>query len=270
MKRRRSTIVVSLFPFLSILACVIGVITFMIAYSVLAQIDPEAVQEAEVRAEEDARLGREYLALQKKLETAEAVLSEFQKLKGSLQENRDAVASRNASLEKLQADLSRMIGNHPSKAKLLAQTTQFEQRINELQPQLKERLDKISALQAAVKKQQNVSRKPQHSKVIVRPSGSGTKEKIRPIFVDCLDTGLMVHHGPEPWLVKRSDLAKNAKWLSLLKEIYAGGKKTVVFLVRPNGIGTYNAVRNVALRHEVNNGKIPVNGLGELDLSFFR
>jgi cell fate (sporulation/competence/biofilm development) regulator YlbF (YheA/YmcA/DUF963 family) len=270
MKRRRSAIVVSLFPFLSILACVIGVITFMIAYSVLSQIDPEAVQETEARVAEEARLGQEYLHLQKELETAEVVLTEFRKLNVSLQENKETAEARKKALDKLIVDLGRMIGNHPKKAKLLAQATQFEQRINELQPLLKERLEKIVELQAAVNKQRADAKIPRVGKVVVRPSGSGTKGKIRPVFVDCLDLGVMVHLGSEPWLVKRSDLAKNAKWLSLLKETSAAGKKTVVFLVRPNGVGTYNSARNVALKLDVNNGKIPVDGMGELDLSFFK
>ena len=43
----------SLFPFLSILACVIGILTLMITAIVIAQIDPESVNEKRVAALED-------------------------------------------------------------------------------------------------------------------------------------------------------------------------------------------------------------------------
>ena len=44
---------ISLFPFLSILACVIGILTLMITAIVIAQIDPESVNEKIETALED-------------------------------------------------------------------------------------------------------------------------------------------------------------------------------------------------------------------------
>ena len=54
MKKKKADLQISLFPFLSILACVIGILTLMITAIVIAQIDPEAVNEKiEIALEDD-------------------------------------------------------------------------------------------------------------------------------------------------------------------------------------------------------------------------
>jgi Na+-transporting methylmalonyl-CoA/oxaloacetate decarboxylase gamma subunit len=54
LKKKKADLQISLFPFLSILACVIGILTLMITAIVIAQIDPEAVNEKiETALEED-------------------------------------------------------------------------------------------------------------------------------------------------------------------------------------------------------------------------
>jgi len=54
LKKKKADLQISLFPFLSILACVIGILTLMITAIVIAQIDPEAVNEKiETTLEED-------------------------------------------------------------------------------------------------------------------------------------------------------------------------------------------------------------------------
>ena len=53
MKKKKADLEISLFPFLSILACVIGILTLMITAIVIAQIDPEAVNEKIETALED-------------------------------------------------------------------------------------------------------------------------------------------------------------------------------------------------------------------------
>jgi uncharacterized protein YcbK (DUF882 family) len=53
LKKKKADLQISLFPFLSILACVIGILTLMITAIVIAQIDPEAVNEKIETALED-------------------------------------------------------------------------------------------------------------------------------------------------------------------------------------------------------------------------
>ncbi len=60
---------VSLFPFLSIIACVIGVLTMMISTMALAQMDTK-----------DVALIEEYESTSRKLTEAEAAVAELQKI----------------------------------------------------------------------------------------------------------------------------------------------------------------------------------------------
>ena len=61
MKKKKADLQISLFPFLSILACVIGILTLMITAIVIAQIDPAAVNEKIETAleDDDARVSRQ-------------------------------------------------------------------------------------------------------------------------------------------------------------------------------------------------------------------
>ena len=64
MKKKKADLQISLFPFLSILACVIGILTLMITAIVIAQIDPEAVNEKiETALEEDEEFQNKILVL---------------------------------------------------------------------------------------------------------------------------------------------------------------------------------------------------------------
>jgi hypothetical protein len=39
----------------------------------------------------------------------------------------------------------------------------------------------------------------------------------------------------------------------------------VIFLIRPEGVGTFKAAEQVALQFKVRNAKLPLPGLGKLD-----
>jgi hypothetical protein len=43
-----------------------------------------------------------------------------------------------------------------------------------------------------------------------------------------------------------------------------------VFLIRPDGVDSYNHVRNVARARYVTNGKLAIGGQGKLDLTLFQ
>ena len=66
MKKKKADLEISLFPFLSILACVIGILTLMITAIVIAQIDPEAVNEKIETALEDDEEFQKKMEEQKK------------------------------------------------------------------------------------------------------------------------------------------------------------------------------------------------------------
>ena len=70
-KKKNNDLQVSLFPFLSILACVLGILTLMITAIVIAQIDPEAVNEKIETALQDDE------EFQKKMDEQQAIIQKI-------------------------------------------------------------------------------------------------------------------------------------------------------------------------------------------------
>ena len=52
-KAKKAEIEISLFPFLSMLACVIGILVLILCTVVISQIDPEGVEEVKKQNEEN-------------------------------------------------------------------------------------------------------------------------------------------------------------------------------------------------------------------------
>ena len=77
----------------------------------------------------------------------------------------------------------------------------------------------------------------------------------------------MVYDGPEPYHVRSADIQKHEQWIKLLDRVSRTKNGTVIFLVRTNGLGTYWQCRRAAYDNYCRNGKLPVSGMGHLDLS---
>ena len=80
MKKKKNDLEISLFPFLSILACVIGILTLMITAIVIAQIDPEAVNEKiETALEDDEEFQKKIEERKKELDALRAEIESIKK-----------------------------------------------------------------------------------------------------------------------------------------------------------------------------------------------
>ena len=81
MKKKKNDLEISLFPFLSILACVIGILTLMITAIVIAQIDPEAVNEKiETALEDDEEFQKKIEERKKELDALRAEIEPSRKI----------------------------------------------------------------------------------------------------------------------------------------------------------------------------------------------
>ena len=259
-KRSRDHLAVSLFPFLSILACVIGVLTLMITALTLGQVGEKAVnQEAIDRAEE-------YLRIKADADKADA---KSQQVIAMLTQGKLTVDA----LEKAKADLAALKARREAAAKSAAseaQTTEalakLTRRGEELEKQLKKLHDDAGPLTAEVESREK-SREPV---VTIRPGGTGVN--LKPTFVECAAAGLVLYEGQPPTAlaVPRAAMAGSDAFLKLLDRVAQQEGSTVVFLIRPNGIGTYHAASAMARARYAHHGKLPVPGEGRLDLSLFR
>ena len=183
MKKKKADLEVSLFPFLSILACVIGILTLMITAIVIAQIDPEAVNE--------------------KIETALEDDEEFQK----------KIEARKQEIEKLRQQIE-LIKEDPLKkidpnrkgqlqqeiAKVMAQTKQANQDQRQSQALLgevvkikAEMAEMLKELEQAEEEWELMKDPDKFATMVVKQSGTGAGGDLEPTFIECSKEGIRVY-----------------------------------------------------------------------------
>ncbi len=253
-RKQREDEGVSLFPFLSILACVIGVLTLLITALALGQMDNPEGHSAE-RAEKFARLQERIQELQLKSEEIQRLLARAQVVRQAAEE-----------LQRLKAEQGDAAAIEQESVALLAERNRLAKRIE----QLRSDPDGIKKqLQEARAELQRRKAPPEAPRTVIRPGGSGVD--IDPVFVECNAAGIVLFEGDKPvHRVRRSDMANDERFLRLLDEVAKKPKGRVIFLVRPDAVGTYNQARSIALSRYCPNGKLPVLTQGEIDLSQFR
>ena len=261
-RRRRSKLSISLFPFLSILACVIGTLTLLITALALGQMDTDEVA-SELRLDylkrqiEKTRARIEQLKedlgevesgaddLQKQLADAIVELERLKRLKEALLENVDKEVKPEIDVPTVDPEM-----HEKRKAQMEEELQSQEELKQKLLAELKQR-----------------KRPPEEAEVIIQPGGSGID--LEPTFVECAASGIVVYEGEKPRRVLRADLSSDKDFLALLDRVAADPKATVIFLVRDDALSTYYAALSLARSRYARNGKLPVIGHGKIDLSMF-
>lgn len=257
---------ISLFPFMSILVCLIGGLTLMIAGLTVGQMNQEQSQEEIDRYRRYKEIEAELQKHAQDLQDLRKLIAQAEKLR---EQSKLAVAEV-AVLEKKQKDAVEQAGAQEHR-ELLAEANRLRKRIAELQPEPAQLQAVIDDLKKQIEK---ANAGPEEAVVQIRSGGSGVD--IAPAFVECTGTGVVVHEGPEPLRIRTGDLNKpDGDFHKLLDRVAGTENGQVIFLVRPDAVGTYNAARQVARTHYgpngyCKNGKLPVPTQGQLDLSQFR
>lgn len=262
-RRKEEGEAVSLFPFLSILACVIGALTLMVMAVSVGSIDESESPEAEERMMDAAEIELDM----------ELDLAELERLRQLMEEAKERLALLEAAkeelarLEKEREDATQDAGEFVDE---LAQIKRLRERIVDLKADIPNLDEQIAELE----KQVEEAGKPKEAEVVVRPGGSGLD--MEPTFVEVTANGVVVHDGKEPKIVRTGDLnRKDGRFHELLETVAATPKGIVIFLLREDGIGTYGRATYVARTHYGDDGyakygKLPIVGQGRIDLSQFR
>lgn len=244
---------ISLFPFLSVLACVIGLFTLLITAFAVVQIDTEGVAQAE------------------ELEQVSAEIVEVDAELADLEARSAAAGEKLQELQQLQAELNRVTAELDQlKAKMPGAETPID--LEALRAQIKALEEEIARLKEQVatleKQVAELPEPPKGAVVEIRPGGTGVD--IEPTFIECRSDSIVLHEATPAKRIPRNEIATNPDYLAALAHVARGEKRSVIFLVRSDGIEVYYAANNVARQHYARNGKLPVIGQGEIDLSVFR
>jgi hypothetical protein len=250
--RRRKRFTVSLFPFLSVLACVIGVLTLLITASALGELGGGALDlETYEKLEAEIATGRQ------KLRELRALEEETE----SLEPEAAAVREENARLRSAREGVGDKIA---ASAPMREELRTAEERVAVLEAEQR-RLDaEREKLEASL----GVQRRAAASAPLrLQPSGSGTG--IEPHFAECRDDGVVLYQGPErqPRHVPTAGIETSPDVRSFLRRVRARSGASAILLVRPSGVGSCNTLRQEAGRHNARHGLMPLPEDGELDFS---
>lgn len=255
---------ISLFPFLSIVACVIGVLTMMIATLALAQTDsPDIAQieEYESVQKKQQQADDEIQQLQQKISVSNSAalhLKETQQERKLTQEQIEALLKETEELEKQLAEQKKLEIVIPQV------NPKDRETIGDMQTELASVQEELAQLEAQLKKREDV---PTEGNVTVLPQGSGLS--FTPHFVECAEGALVMHNLPEPKRIRTAEAAGDKDFKELMTKVLNGRDDTIVFLVRSDGLSTYRTLKQLCDSNSLRNGKIPVVGKGRIDLSVF-
>ena len=247
---------VSLFPFLSILSCVIGVLTLLITAMAISQMDTPEIVETEKLDE----LIAENETLIDEIKFAEDKVADSNQSTVNLLQSREKLVVLKEQLKKKEEIVSE------SKKKISPEFVQvdLDSKIRELEKEKK----KLDVEYQRLERDLGNRKEKSEGTVQVRPGGTGVK--FSPTFVECRKEGLVlflddgsVHN------VLKSQVGNDIRFLSTLDEINGDTNRVMTFLLRDDGVDTYYKARAIARSRYARNGKLPVLGKGKLDLSLF-
>ncbi|MDF1752720.1 MAG: hypothetical protein P1U89_08115 [Verrucomicrobiales bacterium] len=273
-RRKDSGMSVNLFPFLSILVCIIGCLTMIIVVLNISQMN-----QAEGQTPEEILRAQEWMAIKKDQEKER---EEYDKLKNlienMIQVNRDTIAKRD-KLQRLKEMKENQEEIDKSRNELIAKINALQEAINQLDGQYPVITKQIEDLLAELKKR---DLPPDPPKLRVRPSGSGTSTF--PYFVEAADNALMIHKSltEDPVVIPTAAIGQNKEFVDLLKIVAGKRHHRLIFLVRGSkaSANSYNeASKFISAYNEQNKanqqfnrivpGRLPLPAEGKVDLTPF-
>ncbi len=250
--RRRTRPSVSLFPFLSVLACVIGTLVLLITATATSQVASGGVD-----LERYEHLEQEIEANRKRLAELSALSSELEELAANLEEAR----ARGIALAREAAAVREAIAQH---APLLAALREDESRVWELERELAPHTRASASGKKALAARKKLL---SSARIRLKPSGSGYG--LDPHFVECRPEGIIYYEGLKrrPVEVPTHHIGASAGYRRFLRAAVFRTNATVIFLIRQGGVDACEWAGRVARQHRLRHGEIPVVGAGALDFS---
>lgn len=270
MAKRRSNNdeAVSLFPFMSILACLIGILTLMISVSMRMK-----QSQSEGHTEEEKALAMEHRDLKKKAETITAatrLADEKLKKENSVSAQLAALEDKKIVLKDKLEQLSRATDPGKADAALQKAVELLRKEIAALKSERPPLLKKLDELKLELTKRKNPPKKVES--VVVRPGGSGARATTRLFFVESNSTGLiLIDEAGKETPVATAAITNSSAYRSFLEQVKSNRDAMVLFLIRKEGADAYRLAADLAENKlEIRTGKLPLPNDGKIDLSLFR
>ena len=250
---------ISLFPFLSILACLIGSLTILIVALSMSEVLQGRKDEAVARAED-------YVALQDEMVEREA---EIELKEQELQQtNADAVglAELKEQIEKVSAEIETLRKAGSKVPPLVRQVDEAK----EEREKVRDAAKKVEAgLIEGKEKLGELAKQAGRGLPLRILSNSNYFRKVTPVFVEARKEGVVIHSPSQRVEVARKEISKNAKFRQAVEYVASKENRIIVFLVRDDARASFYVARDFARGVGAVTSKVPLIGGGDLDLKEF-
>jgi len=210
----------------------------------------------------------DYEALQVRNDTGQQEIDRLKRLIQDALTAQSQLAEMRAELERLRKQRTDADEHEETDANLRADNDRLRKQCEELDEELK-RLQIIKGQLA--QRADRLGTPPSPGSVRLRPGGSG--KGLVPVFVECISHSILLYEKANASQVRiqKDEIADSEEFRTFLEAVKSRSKQnaSVIFLIRPDGIPVYEEAAAVAENLNVRNGKLPVPGYGEIDLTFF-
>ncbi len=252
-KRERAT--VSLFPFLSVLSCVIGTLTLLIAALALGQMADTVygdTDNSEQLEAERAQRQQELDTLAAQLEHAVGRTRRYDELTAEIQAMESA---RAMTARKQKGEFNRIAESRNLRNSL----DNLDKRLRSLRRELHHVTEKLQSQEKALAL----------SRITLQPSGTG--RNLKPHFIECNETGVELYSGYSgiSISVEKDRIADSSLLRAYLDRVAGAPNETIILLIRPAGVNVYSAVADTIKATGIKHGKMPLPGHGTIDFGLF-
>jgi vacuolar-type H+-ATPase subunit I/STV1 len=250
---------VSLFPFLSILACLIGALTILIVALSASEI-------LQGRKDEAVALAEDYVALEKEIAGREAEIArkeeELRRTNATVVELREI----QPRIDEVKAELEALNTVAPELAPLLRQMEEIGKERDRIEDERK----KVEAdLIEGRERLGELARQAGKGMPLKILSTSDYFRRVAPVFVEARKEGLVIHSPSQRVQVPRAVIGSNPKFRQAVQYVAAKENRIIVFLVREDARSSFYQARDFARGNGAVTSKVPLLGGGDLSLTEF-
>lgn len=253
---------------MSILACLIGILTLMI--SVMMQVQQ---MEKNGRTEEEmarATKNRDLQIQAKELEKKIAELDEKLKKDKSTVSAMAKIKEAKIVLENKLKELEKAKDPKMTDAQLQKQVENMKKEVEALKKERPPLAKRLEELQAELKKRKEMP-KPKES-VVVQPRGVGQGGARNLFFVECNSTGIVLRDAKDgEKKLSTAAIKTSGVYAKYLDRVKKTEDSMVLFLIRKSGNEAFRwAAATAELKYKLPTGKLPIPNDGKIDLSLFK
>ncbi|MAG34154.1 MAG: hypothetical protein CL908_25015 [Deltaproteobacteria bacterium] len=249
---RRDRLRVSLFPFMSVLACTIGALTLLLTAMSLSAVGAHGDSERAY-----ARSLAEVEADRASIEAERRALAQADR---AWVEVDTALAARGLSSGLSRASIEREIERVEDHSRLVSSLARVEQALREVS---RERDAVETTLEVLESRRETLP-------ILIDPTG--LSRHLKPFFVECDEGGATAYRASDAlrYFVPLESLSPGGDYGRYLRRVAATPGALLVLLVRPDGLATSRRAESIARGAGVRVARLPLPGGGELDWSLLR